>query len=152
MIDEIENDQATGKFTLKITKNYFDEFTKCFFSNDKKRNHNTFISGRGVNFSEKHHFVLHSYLKEHTDLYNRLKYDDHNLIFLCPNCHRQLHHGLAEDVKKMLNIIYEKNKEWFDKELLSFAKADGYNDIISWIYMIYNKERQKNNYELLRED
>lgn len=78
-----------------------------------------------------------------------LKSDYNNLIHLCPSCHRQLHHGKAEDVKNMIDTIYRANRDWFDNKLLSYAEKDEYSDVLKWIYYIYDRERKKNKYELL---
>ena len=78
-----------------------------------------------------------------------LKTDYNNLIHLCPICHRQIHHGTAEDVKNMIDEIYDKNKKWFDGKLKKYAGQDNYLDVLKWIYHIYDRERCKNNYEEL---
>lgn len=68
---------------------------------------------------------------------------------MCPNCHNQLHHGTAEDVKSMIDEIYSENQKWFDNNLKEHAKQDGYSDVLEWVYHIYDDERAKNGYELL---
>lgn len=137
------------KRKLKAVREYFDNYTKCFFSGKDKKRHITFTSGRGLSFYERHHFILDNYLDKIGLEAKWLKSDYNNLIHLCPICHRQIHHGKVEDVKNMIDEIYFANKEWFDNNLLSYAEKDKYSDVLEWAYYIYNHERKKNNYELL---
>lgn len=134
---------------LKAVREYFDNFTKCFFDGKDKRRHITFTSGRGLDFYERHHFVLDNYLKKIGEEATWLENDHNNLVHLCPICHRKIHHGIVEDVREMIDEIYSANAVWFDKNLSKYAKKDGYSEVREWIYYIYNQEREKNKYELL---
>lgn len=148
LIDALEKYSDGEK--LKKVREYFDNYTKCFFSGKDRKKHVTFTSGRGLNFYERHHFILANYLdKINSKEARKLKKDHNILIHLCPICHRQLHHGKAEDVKNMIDTIYYANREWFDNNLLSFAEEDKYSDVLEWIYYIYNCERKKYKYELV---
>lgn len=134
---------------IKAVREYFDNYTKCFFSRKDKKQHITFTSGRGLSFYERHHFILKNYLNKKGQDTKWLENDHNNLIHLCPNCHRQLHHGTAEDVKSMIDEIYSENQKWFDNNLKEHAKQDGYSDVLEWVYHIYDDERAKYRYELL---
>jgi len=37
--------------------------------------------------------------------------DISNIISLCPNCHRKIHHGKRNEVEKMVNNLWNQQKE-----------------------------------------
>lgn len=128
-----------------------------------KNSHETFKTSRGINLYEKHHLILKSYLDKNlgntTDgnqqkkelkksEANKLKKDRHNLITLCPLCHKRIHHGKAEDVKKMIHAIYLSDREWFNKELEKYIPNRNYS-VEDWIMNTYNKQREQYGYEKL---
>lgn len=142
-------EQYPNRKKLKAVREYFDDYTKCFFIGKDKKKHITFTSGRGLSFFEKHHFILYNHLKKLGADAKWLETERNNLIHLCPICHRQLHHGIAEDVKKMIDEIYAANEKWFEDNLQKYAEMEGYSDVKAWIYYIYNEERKKNRYALI---
>lgn len=143
--DLLKNDEHTK---LQGVIKYFEEHLKCYFSGKDGQKHATFIMAKGVPYAESHHFVKKSYLDKYDDM-GWLVSEPNNLIRLCPTCHAQLHHGKVEDVVQRLNMIYEGNKEWYDENLIAYARRDNFDDVLSWIYAIYNEERKKNSYELI---
>ncbi len=84
--------------------------------------HKTFISERDKNpFLESHHLIPMNFQGKIL-----LPLDDiKNLVGLCPNCHRGIHHGIQEHKASLLNSIL-KNRPAFHY----FTKAD--------IYSFYN--------------
>jgi 5-methylcytosine-specific restriction protein A len=60
---------------------------------------------------EKHHLISMMYYEEYT---NDLD-DIGNIVSLCPNCHRKIHLGNKNDVKDMLEVLYEQQKVKLEK-------------------------------------
>ncbi|HJD47233.1 MAG TPA: hypothetical protein H9909_10365 [Candidatus Mediterraneibacter norfolkensis] len=140
-------DKCPDKKNLRAVRNYFQHYTKCFFSGKTKYKHITFTSDRGINFYEKHHLILDSYLKDIGA--EKLRKDCHILINLCPVCHKQMHHGRAEDVRELVHLMYEANAEWCNENLKEYAENDGFSDVEKWILHTYDSQRKHNKYELL---
>lgn len=64
-------------------------------------------SGIGIHpYMEGHHLIPLKYQKEFS--YSLDTYA--NIISLCPTCHRQIHFGLKEDRKKMINNLFEERE------------------------------------------
>lgn len=57
-----------------------------------------------------------------------------NLFRLCPMCHAKIHHAKKEERMKMINFLYNKNKEYFDNE---YNQIKGNKDTLTWLYEIY---------------
>lgn len=76
------------------------------------KEHDTFISNVTVrNYVESHHLIPMKY-------YDEFKYsidNEANIVALCPNCHRLLHHGRFEDKKILLERLYCKHIENLNK-------------------------------------
>lgn len=34
-----------------------------------------------------------------------------NIVALCPHCHKLLHHGKKEDIRPLLNLLFQKRKQ-----------------------------------------
>lgn len=78
---------------------------KCEISSS----HTTFIRKTDGNFyTEAHHLIPYSqydYYAEKRDLcIDRAV----NIISLCPNCHRKIHHGNTNEIYELIEIIYNK--------------------------------------------
>lgn len=88
-------------------------------------NHKSFISNKTrENYCEGHHLV---HMSKQFKFENSL--DVHaNIISLCPNCHRTLHHGIKDEKDPLLTKLYEERKNRLDncginitlEELLGF--------------------------------
>lgn len=76
------------------------------------KEHDTFISKATLkNYVENHHLIPIKY-------YDEFKYSIDNeadIVALCPNCHRLLHHGRFEDKKVLLEKLYYKHIESLKK-------------------------------------
>ena len=83
---------------------------KCAFSSDDKP-HETFIKENGKPYMEIHHLIP---IKYQNAFSNKLD-TDANLVPLCPLCHKKIHHGNSNDVKKMLVTLYNERKELLAK-------------------------------------
>lgn len=148
LLDKLIQDNDDNELTEVIE--YFNNYLRCFFEGKDSRTHITFTNAKGVNYIEKHHFVEANWVPFRFEEAKWLKDHPNNLIRLCPNCHRQLHCGKAKDVIERLDMIYENNKEWYDKNFLLYAQESGYNNVIQWIYDIYNEERKVKHYDLIK--
>ena len=64
----------------------------------------------GKNYTEAHHlipFEQYDHFAEKGLSVDRV----FNIVSLCPNCHRMIHHGNKEDVAKLLTHLYQKRGE-----------------------------------------
>jgi len=75
---------------------------KCEIDN----NHKTFISKSSKkNYVEAHHlipFLVQDDIDYNLDV-------THNIISLCPNCHKKIHLASFQDKKEMLQVLYNKH-------------------------------------------
>lgn len=143
LIEKLEKE--TIKETLEDMEEYFNRHIKCFFSGKNENEHKLFTNARGVKFCEKHHVVLKSY----EQVEGKLRDNKANLIYLCPCCHKQIHHGKAEAVRNMIHLIYNSNAVWFDESFKEYAKTDGEDDVERWIMSIYDLQRKHDKYETI---
>jgi len=71
-------------------------------------NHTTFISkATNENYVEAHHIIpfnVQSEIDYNLDV-------THNIVSLCPNCHKKIHLASFNDKKKMLDTLYNKHLE-----------------------------------------
>ncbi len=71
----------------------------CEFDNS----HQTFISGKiDKQFVEGHHLIPMLF---QDDFNNTIDFAD-NIVTLCPNCHRKIHHGTERDKYKMIESLF----------------------------------------------
>ena len=89
------------------------------------RNHKTFISrATGKNYVEAHHLipmrVQGNFKSDPLDV-------NGNIVALCPNCHRKLHHGKKEEIESMLDLLFKKHKEELYKYNLNISVGDLYS-------------------------
>jgi 5-methylcytosine-specific restriction protein A len=47
-----------------------------------------------------------------------------NIVAVCPNCHRALHHGTTEVKSELISILYRKRKEDLEVFGLGIALED----------------------------
>lgn len=73
------------------------------FTCEVDANHNSFISKKtGENYCEGHHLIPMG-----QQINFNISLDVHaNIVSLCPNCHRTLHHGVFEEKMPLLNQLY----------------------------------------------
>ena len=83
--------------------------------------HITFISeSNSKPYMEGHHLIP---ISKQISFSNSL--DNYaNIICLCPICHRQLHHGLYDDKKRLLSQIYEQRGSRLSQSGLSLSKDE----------------------------
>lgn len=70
--------------------------------------HTTFINAVNENpYVEAHHLLP---MAAQRDFEYTVDFAD-NIVSLCPNCHRKIHHGQKEIVQKMIEFLYEKRQK-----------------------------------------
>lgn len=71
-------------------------------------NHETFTSYfNKENYVEAHHLIPMSFSEDF-----EMSLDvEANIVALCPNCHRKIHHGLNHDILELLDILYNNRKD-----------------------------------------
>lgn len=68
-------------------------------------NHTTFISSvTKKNFVEAHHLIP---MKLQSNYSSSLDVPG-NIVSLCPNCHRKVHHAISIERRKLIKVLYEK--------------------------------------------
>ncbi len=139
---------------LTKVKEYFNK--SCVCCNDKKMKR-TFTKKNGFTYYEMHHLLMKNlYRKE--NISNEILKDyksknelskiiesDFNKITLCPVCHRELHYGLDDRRKEILDIIFEKRE--IEKKLIKLLPKHKYdknkkNKLFDYIYEQYDVSRE----------
>ena len=119
---------------------------RCAFDDNMKDRsreniHSSFVQPNGFRYFETHHFIQQNICrrKEHEGDQSLLDaiYDDRNLIFLCPTCHRKIHYGKKNEVKSMIKRLYDKNASFYNSAFGTYAKNDGDKTVLDWIYEMY---------------
>jgi 5-methylcytosine-specific restriction protein A len=98
--------QSTGRNVWKRNPSVAKEaLEKANYRCEINPEHKTFISEvTGKNFVEAHHLVpmnLQSKFSWSLDVPG-------NIVSLCPNCHRQIHHATVQEKRKIIKNLYEK--------------------------------------------
>lgn len=79
--------------------------------------------------SRKMYFEAHHIIPFHQEAQKDFKFSlDHesNLVCLCPECHRKIHHSSKEDINEMLVNLLLKRKDLIQRyELVSKSKIEG---------------------------
>ena len=87
-------------------------------------NHSTFISKSSKeNYVEAHHLIP---FQVQDDIDWNLDVT-HNIVSLCPNCHRKIHFGLFEDKKEILKKLYNKHILGLEKVHLNIGLESLYS-------------------------
>lgn len=75
--------------------------------------HKTFINA----VNNKPHVEAHHLIPMAAqDLYDESIDFASNIISLCPNCHRKIHHGVNKDKKEMIKYLFNKRKVMYKKK------------------------------------
>ena len=130
-------EDATEENTLQDIKEYFDEKSQCIFSLHEKKVHPTFIKNNGLRYFDIHHHIQSHVGKKNPD-YAYIVDTRPNKFCLCATCHKQIHNGRNKDRKRMVTILYQINKQWYDENFINLANRYGYKDVLSYIYSLYN--------------
>lgn len=111
--DFVQVDSPRGKITI-FTETFLRSqqvrkkaLIDASFSCEIDNSHSTFTSRvTKQQFMESHHLIPVG----HQDRFGNNLDVTANIVSLCPNCHRKIHHGEPEDIKEML-VKLHKNRE-----------------------------------------
>lgn len=94
-------------------------FNAANYTCEIDRTHKTFIAeSTKFPFMEAHHFIPIKF-QNHFEI----PLDNfYNIISLCPNCHRGIHHGVIDYKYEMISNLYNKRKEIQNYSLESIAE------------------------------
>ena len=111
---------------------------QCAFDSGTGNLHKSFIQANGLRYFETHHFIQQNVCRntDDRDLIDAV-YDEKNLIYLCPMCHRRIHYGRKEDIRNMIDKIYQKNEKFYGDKFIKYAKLNGENTVKDWLYDMY---------------
>lgn len=141
LYEDIENDINTNE-ELKDLIDYFN--TPCFFEKYLHKNSPLTFKCRSTNifYYERHHFIQQYKGREINNYkFTSIIDDPENIISMCPLCHRRIHHGTAEDVSEMIDLLYNAKKGFLEeKNIEDFIGND--TDVLQWI-----KESYKVNFD-----
>ena len=73
--------------------------------------HETFVNDNGEIYLEKHHLIPIEYYDEFDNSIDNYI----NIYVLCPLCHRKIHYGSKVDRFKMVENLYNRRKELYQK-------------------------------------
>ena len=82
--------------------------------------HRTFTSIRGTNYVEAHHLIPISATKELSVNLDFLE----NIVSLCPNCHRAIHHATLEERKWLVEDLFSKREKLIANRGINLSLAD----------------------------
>lgn len=133
LVEDLEQEPRKG--TLKEVKTHYDSMTKCVFEgiDHNPKMHKTFTKPNGFNYFETHHIIQQKVLRN-SKVSKEIIEDLKNKVYLCPMCHRKIHFSNRENVKKMLDELYKRNKDFLDE----CAQKVGETDTLKWLYEMYN--------------
>lgn len=137
LITDLEKDQSPRSRLTTINDYFNNGYCLCEFSNDKKRNHKTFIEKNGFYYIERHHLVERNQISKNISKYPSIATiieKDENIFNLCPTCHREIHHGKDSIKKEKISYLYNKNKAYFDS---NFNELKHGLNTLDWLYEIY---------------
>lgn len=81
---------------------------KANFLCEISNNHPLFKSRiTNQNYLEAHHLIPLKY----ADLFSFSLDIEANIVAVCPHCHRLLHHGKKEDIRPLLDLLFQKRKQ-----------------------------------------
>ena len=125
----------------------------CYFrgKTGTKNDHKTFKRRNGTDYFEGHHFIQ-QHAGGKIEGLEKITKAEENLVWLCSNCHNQLHYGSPEDINRMIELLWEDEKI---KKLLEenhFQEIIGAEDekaALDWVKRVYRsnieKEKDKDN-------
>lgn len=98
-----QEDAATpGTRTIKDNAKWYANF-RCEINPD----HETFVTEGGINYMEAHHLIPPKKWVQ-AEFENSLE-QEQNLVCLCPNCHREIHHGMNK--LELVETLWEQRKK-----------------------------------------
>ena len=131
LIEDID-EASSNMHYLKYVYEYFDKnYCICEFGCT------TFIEESGFHYIERHQLVERNLISEYnsTESIDKIINNKSNLFRLCPTCYKKLHFGKKKQRMKMIEFLYNKNKQYFDNE---YNQIKGNKDVLAWLYELYH--------------
>ena len=130
-----------GRLNLKDLETVLTKKLRCAFdrgddNSAESKNHTTFKTRYGLNYFEIHHLVQQHIGKGNAQMSEAI-YDERNLIYLCPTCHRKIHYGRKEHVRRMLGTLYNRQANFYNNNFIQYANSQGFATVIEWLYDMY---------------
>ena len=130
-----------GRLNLKeletaLTKKLMCAFDRSDGNSAESKNHTTFKTRYGLNYFEIHHLIQQHICKNNEQM-SKAVCDEKNLIYLCPTCHRKIHYGRKETVRRMLGTLYNRQANFYDENFIQYANSKGFATVIDWLYYMY---------------
>lgn len=101
----LKNDKATSKAYRRNAKKGKNAILVANYLCEVNSNHKDFTSKvTGKNYVEAHHLIP----MEFQDSFEVSIDIEANIVSLCVNCHKRLHHALAKEKQKILNNLYNQ--------------------------------------------
>lgn len=135
LIKDITTSQKNTHYLKKVHEYFEEKYCICEFNKINKCK--TFIEENGFHYIERHHLVPKNVISKYKNIkdINELVYNKDNTFYLCPLCHKKIHHAKIEERKKMIDFLYNKNKTYLDD---IYTKIKGEKSTLEWLYEIYN--------------
>ena len=132
----LEHEPQKGK--LNDIRLYYERISKCVFDghDHNPKMHKTFITCKGLTYRETHHVILKEAQKE-WKISNKDIEDLRNKETLCPLCHRKIHYGKEDEVRKMIDYLYIRRKDFYDECFHKYATPRE-GGAVSWLYELYH--------------
>ena len=131
LIEDID-EASSNMHYLKYVYEYFDEnYCICEFGCM------TFIEENGFHYIERHQLVERGLISKYsiTESIDKIINNKSNLFRLCPTCYKKLHFEKKKQRMKMIEFLYNKNKQYFDNE---YNQIKGNKDVLAWLYELYH--------------
>ena len=142
LVKDLESEPGTGN--LNEVKKYYDNMTKCVFEghDHNPKTHKTFIKPNGFYYFETHH-VIQQNMFRNKNVAAKIIDDSSNKVYLCPLCHRKIHYGNKGDIREMLEYLYFRRKEFYDRCYSESERTNEGTDALEWLYGIYGASDKK---------
>lgn len=151
LIKDLEKSFKKSGFEREIAVliNHFDR--ACYFrgKTGTKNDHKTFKRRNGTDYFEGHHFIQ-QHAGEKIEGLEKIIKAEANLVWLCSNCHNQLHYGRPEDINRMIELLWEDEnikKLLEENHFQELIGAEDEEDALDWVKGVYrsNIEKEKDN-------
>lgn len=107
-VNKPEEKNAKGSTSYKRDPNVSKEaLRRAGYKCEINPSHTTFIVKAGHQFVEAHHLIP---MAAQDDFEYSLDVPE-NVVALCPNCHRKIHHGILEDKLTLFKSLFKMRKE-----------------------------------------
>lgn len=133
LINALEEYKNKGHFLKEVYKLFNDNYAMCFFKCK------TFVEDNGFYYIERHHLVERNLIEKNKHIKDIDSIIDNpdNLFYLCPLCHRKIHHATKDVKRTMIKSLYKNRENFFDS---NFESIKGNQSVLDWLYEMYKCE------------